>query len=122
MTSESRSRFDAALHATYENIKFIAQAWQRHDDAIGALSRAKEATEAELAKIHVEIAEWHKKLEALLTPPIQRDSKGEQGSTGRQTENGRREMPDKLRRLLEQSGHRWKVMPKRDENAPPSES
>jgi predicted nucleic acid-binding Zn-ribbon protein len=122
MTSENRSRFDAALQATQESINLILQGWQRHEDAIAELNRAKETTEAELAKIHDEIATWHKKINTLLEPMVQRDPNSQQRSTGEPTENTPRETPDKRRRLLEQSAHLWKVLPKRDANAPPPET
>jgi chromosome segregation ATPase len=87
MTSENRSRFDAALQATQESINLILQGWQRHEDAIAELNRAKETTEAELAKIHDEIATWHKKINTLLEPMVQRDPNSQQRSTGEPTEN-----------------------------------
>jgi chromosome segregation ATPase len=122
MTSQDRSRFDAALRATYETIKFIAQGWQRHEDAIGELSRAKEATEVELTKIHDEIAECRKTVSALLKPVAKQDTTLEQVPTEPQTASVRRELPDKRRRLLEQSAHLWKVIPKRNEDASPPET
>jgi hypothetical protein len=71
MSSETRSRLDAALNATHESVQHLLLGWQRHAEATRSLNEAKVAAEAELASIHSEMAEWHEKVNALLQPIIE---------------------------------------------------
>jgi hypothetical protein len=71
MSSETRSRLDAALNATHESVQHLLLGWQRHAEATRTLNEAKVAAENELADIHSEIAEWHEKVNALLRPIVE---------------------------------------------------